>query len=460
MNSRIALVVLVGGVTALRLVVLALTPTDLFFDEAQYWAWGQSFDWGYFSKPPFIAWVIGITTSLAGSDATFWVRMAAPLFHGATALILAAWIGTIHRPAAIWVAAVYLAMPVLVIGSWMISTDTIMAPFLAAALWGWWRALETRKWSYGALAGGLAGLAMMGKYAGIYFWVAVGVAALFPGLRPSFRVLAAAVIASLVILMPNLIWNFQNGLVTFAHTADNAQVGRGITMNWVGLIEFLASQAIVIGPVFFVLWIGAMRRERSGIETFLLAASVPVLLLVSVQAFVAKANANWAFAAYPAAAALVGLGLSQARRWRLFAVGISVNAVLILPVTALILWPSIAPDATDRYTGRAEVMSEILNLADGRSIAADERQILADLTYAARGSDAPAIYARDFRTPPRHWYDMAAPLPENEEAVYVSDQANILCDGREVSPLASIAPEGGAYSGRRINLFPLPATCP
>ena len=26
----------------------------VFFDEAQYWTWSQSFEWGYFSKPPLL----------------------------------------------------------------------------------------------------------------------------------------------------------------------------------------------------------------------------------------------------------------------------------------------------------------------------------------------------------------------------------------------------------------------
>ena len=35
-----------------------------------------------------IAWVIRLFNALAGSDKTFWVRLSAPLFHLATALVL------------------------------------------------------------------------------------------------------------------------------------------------------------------------------------------------------------------------------------------------------------------------------------------------------------------------------------------------------------------------------------
>ena len=80
---------LVAAVTALRWGLLAFNGTDLFVDESQYWLWGQEFAFGYYSKPPLIAWVIGAVTAVLG-ESPFAVRMPGAAFHGATALILAA----------------------------------------------------------------------------------------------------------------------------------------------------------------------------------------------------------------------------------------------------------------------------------------------------------------------------------------------------------------------------------
>ena len=77
---------LVAALTILRLAVLFITPLELYPDEAQYWLWSRTLDFGYFSKPPMIAWVIAATTSLG--DAEPFVRLAAPLLNGATALAL------------------------------------------------------------------------------------------------------------------------------------------------------------------------------------------------------------------------------------------------------------------------------------------------------------------------------------------------------------------------------------
>ena len=42
--------------------------TDLFFDEAQYWAWSLEPAFGYYSKPPLIAWMIALSTSVCGDE--------------------------------------------------------------------------------------------------------------------------------------------------------------------------------------------------------------------------------------------------------------------------------------------------------------------------------------------------------------------------------------------------------
>src|SRR6187549_3191838 len=50
--------VLVGVLTVLRVAALFITPLELYPDEAQYWLWSRHLDFGYFSKPPVVAWLI------------------------------------------------------------------------------------------------------------------------------------------------------------------------------------------------------------------------------------------------------------------------------------------------------------------------------------------------------------------------------------------------------------------
>ena len=58
----------IGAITVFKIVAIFLTNYSLFGDEAQYWLWSKSFEFGYFSKPPFIAWMIACYSWLFGSS--------------------------------------------------------------------------------------------------------------------------------------------------------------------------------------------------------------------------------------------------------------------------------------------------------------------------------------------------------------------------------------------------------
>ena len=51
-------------ITLIRIYSLFVSPIELSVDEAQYWHWSQNLDFVYFTKPPFIAWTIGLSTKL------------------------------------------------------------------------------------------------------------------------------------------------------------------------------------------------------------------------------------------------------------------------------------------------------------------------------------------------------------------------------------------------------------
>ena len=106
--------------TALRILALAITPTDLFVDEAQYWFWGQNLDFGYYSKPPLIAWLIRFVTDLANSSDAFWVRVPAPFLHGLTAVLLGVFAARrFDFVTGAWVSVGYVTLPIVAVGSFM-----------------------------------------------------------------------------------------------------------------------------------------------------------------------------------------------------------------------------------------------------------------------------------------------------------------------------------------------------
>jgi 4-amino-4-deoxy-L-arabinose transferase-like glycosyltransferase len=144
------------GLTALRLVLAVLDRTELSTDEAQYWAWGQVPAFGYFSKPPLIAWIIAASTDLLGQSVAA-VRLPAPLIHGATALVLYGVGRRMASPRVAMLAAMtYLTTPAVALGSALMTTDTPMLLAAAVALAAQTRLSEAR--DSGRSAPGLAAL--------------------------------------------------------------------------------------------------------------------------------------------------------------------------------------------------------------------------------------------------------------------------------------------------------------
>src|ERR1700740_2313289 len=99
------------AITGLRLLWLALQPADLYPDEAQYWFWAQHPAFGYYSKPPLVAWLIALTTGLFG-DGEFAVRLSAPLLHAGTAIFVYAIRARLHDSrVGLWSALAYASLP-------------------------------------------------------------------------------------------------------------------------------------------------------------------------------------------------------------------------------------------------------------------------------------------------------------------------------------------------------------
>ena len=93
-------------------------------DEAQYWTWSQALDWGYYSKPPGIAWQIGLGTQIFGN--TEWgVRSLSVVISFVQAYLvyfLALSAGLLPR-IALWCALFMAFSPLGLMGSFFAITD-------------------------------------------------------------------------------------------------------------------------------------------------------------------------------------------------------------------------------------------------------------------------------------------------------------------------------------------------
>src|SRR4051794_27737321 len=168
MSARTGLFIILAF-TIFRIVTLHFDRTDLFVDEAQYWFWSQNLDFGYYSKPPMIAWVLRIFTEFAGSSDIYWLRLPGPLFHMATALLLMKTAKRFIGPEIEgWVGATYITLPAVALSSVFFSTDVVLLFFIAVALFAYFELTQRRSVGLALLMGLGVGLAFLSKYAVLF----------------------------------------------------------------------------------------------------------------------------------------------------------------------------------------------------------------------------------------------------------------------------------------------------
>lgn len=419
---RLALAI-IGTITLVRIAVLIATPLQLYPDEAQYWWWAQAPDWGYFSKPPLIAWIIWLTTRL--SDAEWAIRLSSPLLHAAATLL----VFQIGRRAydsrvGFWSALAYITLPGISYSSGLISTDVPLLFCWAAALYAFLRALDFDTWRWPALCGVALGFGLLAKYAMLYFLLGAIIAAAANIAARSLVFSPRGVLIlgiGFLILSPNLIWNAAHGWPTLTHTEANANWSHA-RYDLRNMIAFILSQFGVIGPLTMVGWLGGMltlgrSEEHADTGVILTCFSVPILLLTIIQSFISDANANWAATAYIGAIPLAVATLLRRWRSRLLWLSLALGMAAMIGLWAGELSPALADragfgNALKRQEGWRELGAAVI--AESRAgsydaIVVANRSVLAELLYYSRPRSAP-VRAWDRATVPRDHFQMTIPL--------------------------------------------------
>jgi hypothetical protein len=394
----------VAAITALRLLWLALQPADLYPDEAQYWVWSQQLAFGYFSKPPLVAWLIALTTGLFG-DGEFAVRLSAPLLHaGAAIFVYGIGARLYDRRVGFWSALGYASLPGVSVSAFIISTDAALLLFWAAALYAFVRAREQGGWGWWVAVGLAAGLGLLAKYAMAY-WIlsALGFVLVFRAERRHLPPLLGAIGLALLIYSPNFWWNWNNGFVSYLHTRDNAALA-GPLFHPDAFIEFLASQFAVFGPLLFagLIWLTATPRALAEPRARLLAAfALPTLAMMIAVSLLSRAHANWAAPTYVSAIVLV-VAWALRRGWRgliVFSIALHLAAagLLFTGREALATFGLDLPaqyDPLRRLRGWHNLGSQvgaILAAHPDLTLFADDREVLAALIYYIRPHPLDAV---------------------------------------------------------------------
>lgn len=406
-----------AGLALLRIAGLLVSQMELDVEEAQYWTWSTAPAFGYFSKPPLIAWIMGAAERVCGSGEAC-LRAPAPLLWFATSAVLFALARRLYgATTAVWTAALFALAPGIAFSARLITTDVPLLLCWAVALYALVRLRETQAWRWALLLGAALGVGLLAKYAMIYLVVCTLLyAASDPAARRSllsWRGLAACAVAALIVA-PNIAWNVRNQFQTFAHVQENV-AGRGLGTGLRDFLAFTGGQVGIIGPILFVVLaarlMGYGRTDRPAADRLLLVFSAAILIPLALYAIATPAKANWSAVAYVAGIPLATASLVHARRDGWLKLSLAFG---LLAQVALLAGDALASRVRLPFYPGREPYARVLGWAElARAVEARARQAGVSAVVTLTRSDAAlfSYYLRKSGLPVMSW--PAGPQPDN-----------------------------------------------
>ena len=391
---------IIAILTVSRLIALNFSVVDLFPDESRYWWWSRTLGFGYFSKPPLIAWIIAGATHICGS-AEACLRAPAPLFYADTALVVFFIAQHLYgERVGFWSGLCIALAPGVVFSARIISTDVALLFFWAVALLAYIKVIDGPKLAWSIVLGLALGFGLLAKYAMIYFLLAViAVSFIDSAARALWRRLEMwlALAIALCLLAPNLIWNATHHFATFHRTWGNI-IGNGLHPDLFGPLPFLAAQFGVYGPVSFAVFLlllvfpSRFRFERA--DRIMLAFALSPLVVVTLGGLATSVEANWAAPAGISVIIVSTALLVRQKRWRWLRTSLAIGVGLQIALAAADAFAdrvsfSFLPDPdvyrrTMGWKALSLLVRQRASAMGARSIAGDQPDAVASLRYYLR----------------------------------------------------------------------------
>ena len=408
------LIVLLLAVLLVRGGFLFGNGLNLIGDESYYWDWSRQPDWCYYSKPPMVAWLIGVFTWLLGDYAAV-VRLPT-IFLGTVFL------GYFHATAKAFYGAraaalallLILATPINVLANFLMTIDPPLYCFWMMSLYYLRRALfdgDAKAWLW---AGFASAAALLSKQVAIALPVILLVFLLIDAprryyLRQEFWLY---LLPMLLVSVPILLWNQQHDWVMFGHSKGHFGNHEPVSLikHFQHAMDFLLYQVLLLSPVIFLLTIiisiksGLNFRRLTAEQRFLWLMGPLLLLGVLLLSLLQKVQGNWPMPFYISGLILLA-GSWAAGAWHRtvkFGLGLGLFMVVITYILPLVIQVTQLKDSAFDPTKRFKSWQEMAinvhferlmampELADSFVVALGHRYLASELGFYL--PDHPQVY--------------------------------------------------------------------
>lgn len=462
---------IIAVATIFRLALEWALPVGV--DEAYSIGIARQFSWSYFDHPPLHLWLVGTWAKLTGSETLLLLRLPFVLLGALSSwLIYALGARLFGQVAGLWSAVIFNLAPVfgLAHAGLILPDGPLLAAALATALLVARLVFEPsegqRPWLW-ALAGLMAGLALLSKYHGVLLILGIGL--FLASTREGRRWLLtpgpwlAAAIAALC-FVPVLIWNAQHDWASFGFQSGRGRFGS--ELRPLGPLESLAFQAGYLLPWICLPMAGFLIRAiingPGNARRWLLVclALLPIVIFTGLT-FFGRGLPHWPMPGWLFAIPLLAEALANAGRiTRRIAVAVAVVTALVLMtlgtvVTMQARWGSFDAETRALFNG-SDPTDALLSweklkpaLAD-RGLPMDDRTFIGTFNWiragelnALVGKDIPVVClcgdARHFAylNPPANfagWTAILIGLPVN-----VGDDATLSKRFESLGPVEDVS---------------------
>tara|TARA_B110000305_G_scaffold233895_1_gene291085 strand:- start:594 stop:1997 length:1404 start_codon:yes stop_codon:yes gene_type:complete len=411
------LFLLIFIILCIRIVGLYFSPLEVQGDEAQYWYWSTYFDWGYYSKPPLVAWIIGLFTSIFGNS-IFILKLPSLLAHFLTSLVLFNLSKVFNRNTeeSLWLSITYLLFFAVSLSSNIISTDPFLLLFWSSSLLFFKICLNKKSIKNIILTSIFVALGFYAKYAMIYFFLCSIILILFTDNKK--ELIKSILIISffvLILISPHLYWLYSTNWVTFIHTGDNFNWNASL-YNFEQLFNFIVSQFFISTPIILFIFIKQFAKTKKFIQSysFEISYSLPILVLITAQSFISRANANWSSVAF-IGVSMIAVNILYKNYKKIFLLNTAIGLVVLILVSIFIINPpNISP--FNKLQGMKDAAKEIQFLDESLNtdyIVFDDRMNIAKFLYYLPSKSKKLRYLSYGNYPGNH-FEMLMPITIDE----------------------------------------------
>ena len=344
--------------TATTLVRLALADSiGLGVDESHYALYARRMAWGYLDHPPMVSWLAA--PGLIYGDTSLPFRFLPILCNALSLVLLRALAIQLWKDerVAFWALAVLTLLPYQHLLMVALLPDAGLNLFWCATLLSFRHAiLGSRRWPW-ALTGLFWGMALLAKYHALLLPVCM--AGYLLTSRTQRRWLKkplpyAALAIGMCVYSPNLIWNAENGWISYLFHLNRAGAGGFGIGNALSAIggQLAAWSPLMLGLLVAAFAVIVRRAPPSDRQRFVLWFSLPVFAFFVGIGFFGKVLPHWtspgwwcgSLALASITLSKVSAGNREAVRWRrTFTIGAVVGLSMTAALYVCLYQPIVEP---------------------------------------------------------------------------------------------------------------------